>query len=193
MYDQVTKKMPMVSQPGTRPPEVRQSLLARLRALIAGVCRRRIRPLLQMTEVECGLTCLAMILAYYGRKVSVSDVRIQFGIGRDGASALNIVKAARNSGMRVRALSLQRSEFRHMLLPAIVHWQFNHFVVVERWTPKWVDIVDPATGRRRLTLQEFDAAFTGIVITLEPGASFQRGKAPSTVSLRSYVVQTLKQ
>jgi ATP-binding cassette subfamily B protein len=189
MYDQATKKMPILSP---QPQKARQPPLARLRVLATSVGRRRVRPLLQMTEVECGLTCLAMVLAYYGRKVSVSDLRLQFGTGRDGASALNIVKAARHYGLRVRALSLQHSEFRHMTLPAIVHWEFNHFVVVERWTPKWVDIVDPATGRRRLTAQEFDTAFTGIVVTLEPGANFQRRSASSAITLRSYIIETLK-
>lgn len=190
MYDLATQKMPTVP-----PRKPRQSPLAPLRSFTRGTLKRRIRPQLQMTEVECGLTCLAMVLDYYGRKTSTSDLRIQFGIGRDGASALNIVKVARNCGMRVRALSLQdHGEFRHMVLPAIVHWEFNHFVVVERWTPKWVDVVDPAHGRRRLTAEQFDKGFTGIVIILEPGANFQRTTGLSRVSLRSYsyILQTLK-
>jgi ABC-type bacteriocin/lantibiotic exporter with double-glycine peptidase domain len=140
-----------------------------------------------MTEVECGLTSLAMVLEYYGLKRSVGDLRVQFGVGRDGASALSIVKAARKCGMRVRAISLKEGEFRHMPLPAIIHWEFNHFVVVERWSKKFVDIVDPADGRRRLTPEEFDKGFTGVVITLEPGVEFQRGTSASRVTLKTYV------
>src|SRR5690242_16844249 len=143
-----------------------------LQLMLQGMCRRRVPPLLQMTRVECGLTCLAMMLSYHGRKTSVSELRARFGSGRDGFSALGIVKAARTFGMRVRAISLQHSEFRHVMLPAIVHWEFNHFLVVERWSRKSVLVVDPAGGRKKLTSEEFDKGFTGIVITMEPGVNF---------------------
>ena len=110
--------------------------------------------------VECGAASLAMILSYYGRKSSVSEVRDHCGVGRDGLSALSIVKAARSYGLRVRAIALQEDDFRFVTLPAIIHWEFNHFLIVERWTPKYVDLVDPAIGRRRVTAQEFDRSFT---------------------------------
>src|SRR5579875_1290304 len=131
--------------------------------------KRRVPPLLQMTQVECGLTCVAMLLSYYGRKTSVGELRARFGGGRDGLSALGIVKAARTFGMRVRAISLQHCDFRHVMLPAIVHWEFDHYVVVERWSPKYVWVVDPAGGRKKLSSEEFDKGFTGIVIMMEPG------------------------
>ena len=67
----------------------------------------------------------------------------------DGLTALDIVKAARGYAMRVRAVSLQENDFRNVTLPAIVHWEFNHYLIVERWMPKYVDLVDPASGRRR--------------------------------------------
>lgn len=166
---------------------------ASLQIVLQGIGRRRVPPLLQMTEVECGLTCLAMMLSYHGRKTSVSELRARFGGGRDGFSALGIVKAARTFGMRVRAISLQHSEFRHVMLPAIVHWEFNHFLVVERWSPKAVSVVDPATGRKKLTPEEFDKGFTGIVITMEPGVNFDRQSNPSPVSLRMLVMQAVRQ
>jgi ATP-binding cassette subfamily B protein len=150
-------------------------------------------PLLQMTEVECGLTCLAMMLSYHGRKTSVSELRARFGSGRDGFSALGIVKAARTFGMRVRAISLQHSEFRHVMLPAIVHWEFNHFLVVERWSRKSVLVVDPAGGRKKLTSEEFDKGFTGVVITMEPGVNFDRQSNVSPISLRMLVMQAVRQ
>lgn len=164
-----------------------------LRSIARRTLSRRVTPLIQMTEVECGLTCLAMILTYYGRKTSVSELRAQHGGGRDGFSALGIVKAGRSYGLRVRAISLQRNEFRHVSLPAIVHWEFNHFLVIERWTPTYVEVVDPAGGRRKLTSEEFDAGFTGIVIMFEPGANFNRHSTPSPVSLRSLIVQATRQ
>ena len=111
--------------------------------------RRRLPQLSQMNMVECGAACLAMVLSYYGRKTSVSEVSTRCDVGRDGLSALSIVKAARSYGMRVRAISLPHNDFRFVRLPAIIHWEFNHFVIVERWSPKRVDIVDPAAGRRQ--------------------------------------------
>jgi HlyB family type I secretion system ABC transporter len=162
-------------------------------SLLQGIVGKRVPPLLQMTEVECGLTCLAMMLSYHGRKTSVSELRSRFGGGRDGSSALSIVKAARTFGMRVRAISLPRSEFNHVMLPAIVHWEFNHFLVVERWTPNYVIVVDPAGGRKKLTSEEFDNGFTGIVITMEPGVNFSRQSIPSPVSLRTLIAQAIRQ
>src|SRR5438105_706831 len=155
--------------------------------------RKHVPQVRQMSEVECGLACLTMILGYYGRKTSLSELRTRYGVGRDGLSALGIVRAARDYGMRVRAISLQQDDFRFVQLPAIVHWEFNHFLVVERWSRTRVDVVDPARGRDRLTHDEFDAGFTGVVIILEPGVAFDRHAAPSRRAFRTYVQQYIQQ
>jgi ATP-binding cassette subfamily B protein len=146
----------------------------------------RVPVLQQISMVECGAACLAMVLSYYGRKTTISEVREQCGIGRDGLSALGIVKSARKYGMRVKALSLEENDFRFVPLPAIVHWEFNHFIVVERWSPKYVEVVDPASGRKRLSAKEFDEGFTGVVITMEPGVQFSRVNKISHLSLKTY-------
>ncbi|GER81920.1 NHLP family bacteriocin export ABC transporter peptidase/permease/ATPase [Thermogemmatispora aurantia] len=156
--------------------------------------RRRVRPLTQMNVVECGYACLAMILNYYGRPTSVSELRMRHGLGRDGLSALSIVKAARSYGLRTRAISLQRTEdFQAVPLPAVVHWEFKHFIVVERWTPRWVEVIDPAWGRKRLTPEEFDAGFTGIVILFEPGVHFSTEGSAHRVTLWMQVKQFARQ
>src|ERR687883_2149637 len=100
-----------------------------------------------------------MILSYYGRQARVSECAEYCGIGRDGITARTIVAAARHYGLRVKVYSLEPAELRHVSLPAIAHWDFNHFVVVERWSPNSVEIVDPATGRQHLRAAEFEAAF----------------------------------
>jgi ATP-binding cassette subfamily B protein len=146
-----------------------------------------------MSEVECGLAALAMVLGYHGRRLSLSELRTSSGVGRDGTSALDIVRTARAHGMRVRAVSLQRADLRFAQLPAIVHWEFNHFLVVERWSRRHVDVVDPARGRLRLAHDEFDAGFTGVVILLEPGTGFQRRAASSRWAFRGYAVQYFRQ
>jgi ABC-type bacteriocin/lantibiotic exporter with double-glycine peptidase domain len=154
---------------------------------------RRVPVLQQISMIECGAACLAMVLSYHGRKTTISEVREQCGIGRDGLSALDIVKAARKYGARVRAISLKENDFRFVALPAIVHWEFNHFIVVERWTPKYVEVVDPAAGRRRMTAQEFDEGFTGVVIMLEPGVQFSREHKVSQLSLGTYARSYIRQ
>ncbi len=147
----------------------------------------------QLSMVDCGAACLAMILSYYGRTTSVSEVLERCGVGRDGLSALSIVKAARMYGLRVRAFALQENDFRGVTLPAIVHWEFDHFIIVERWSPTHVEVVDPDLGRRRLTAEEFDEGFTGIVLMLEPGEHFDRRTSTSEMTLRTYLVRYLKQ
>lgn len=156
--------------------------------------RRRVPEVRQMSEVECGLSCLTMILNYYGCGISLSEMRTRCAVDRDGLSALEIVRIARDHGMRVRAVSLQRNDFRFVALPAIVHWEFDHFLVVERWSRKHVDVADPARGRCRLTQDEFDTGFTGVVIILEPGPAFSRRAAiPPQATFRTYVLQYVRQ
>ncbi len=127
----------------------------------------------QMSAVECGACCLAMILTYYGRATSISEVQERCGVGRDGLSALAIVKAARQYGLHARAVSLKKNDFRFLTSPAIAHWEFNHFVILERWSPRHVDLLDPAIGRRRVSPEEFEAGFTGVLLLLEPGPQFE--------------------
>ena len=166
-------------------PSLWSQILSRLRP-------RRIPVLLQLSAVECGAACLAMLLSYYGRKTTVAEVRERCQVGRDGLSALDIVKAARGYGLRVRAVSLQEDDLRLVTLPAIVHWEFNHFLIVERASPHQVEVVDPAVGRRRMSLEEFFTGFTGITLMLEPGVQFERASSTRGLSLGSYVRAYLK-
>jgi ATP-binding cassette, subfamily B, bacterial len=163
-------------------------------ALIRRLAAKRVAEVRQMSEVECGLACLTMILQYYGCRTSFSELRTRSGVGRDGLSALEIVRTARHYGMRVRAISLQRDDLRFVRLPAIVHWEFNHFLVVERWSRGHVDVIDPARGRERLTREQFDAGFTGVVILFEPGTTFDRRATPASRGVfRTYGLQYLRQ
>ena len=149
---------------------------------------RRVPVLRQMANMECGAACLAMILSYYGRKTSIPEASNYLGIGRDGASALAIATAGREQGLRVRAYTIEPTDFQDVKCPAIVHWNFNHFLIVERWTPKYVDVVDPAIGRRSLSAAEFDAGFTGVVLVCEPGVNFER-RAAAQPFWRSFLVR----
>ena len=154
--------------------------------------RWRVPFVMQMTAVECGAACLAMILGYYGRRTTISEIREQCSVGRDGLSAASILKAAQQYGLRGRGLSLQENDFHYVPLPAIIHWQFSHFVVIEHWTSRYVYIVDPAIGRRRISAEDFDESYTGVVLTLEPGVHFDRSTPARKLTMRSYVARYTK-
>ena len=134
---------------------------------------KRISVQFQLTDSECGAACLAMILTHFGRKTSVAECRDKCSPGRDGLTARVIARAAQEFGLRVKAYSLEPPAMSEVPLPALVHWTFNHFVVLEAWSSKRVRIVDPAAGRRALTFEEFEAGFTGVVLTFEPGVQFE--------------------
>ena len=154
--------------------------------------RRRVPEIRQVTAVECGAACIAMILNYYGYATGVTEVLERCGVGRDGLTALEIVKSARLYGLRVRAVSVELEEFRFVTLPAIVHWEFNHFLIVERWSRSRVEVVDPAYGRRTLTPAEFDEGFTGVAIMLEPGVQFEQRAPSKSLTLWSYMRSFLR-
>jgi HlyB family type I secretion system ABC transporter len=127
-----------------------------------------------------------MILGYFGRNTRIAECRDVCAPGRDGVYAQIIAKAARQFGLNVRAFSLQHTDFSTIALPAIIHWNFNHFVVLERWSPKQMTIVDPAAGRRTVSAREFDQRFTGIVLICTPAASFERRRSTGQHPWRSF-------
>lgn len=129
----------------------------------------------QLHVTECGAACLGSVLAYFGRRVPAEELREACGVNRDGASAADIVMAARRYGLSVTGWRKEPDALTDLPLPAILHWEFNHFVVLEgcrrgRWY-----INDPANGRRSVSSEAFDDAFTGIVLVPEPTSEFRRG------------------
>jgi HlyB family type I secretion system ABC transporter len=140
--------------------------------------KRRTPVILQLNAVECGAACLAMILGYFGRKARLEECRSKCDPGRDGVSAQTIVAAARDFGLRTRALSLSPGGLAGVNLPCIVYWKNNHFVVLERWSSERVTLVDPAWGRRQLSASDFEEGFSGVVLQFEAGPDFDTRPAP---------------
>ncbi|WP_256568692.1 peptidase domain-containing ABC transporter [Myxococcus qinghaiensis] len=139
--------------------------------------RRRVPEIRQMTMTDCGAACLAMVLGYHGRELSLEAVRELTGPGRDGANAKSLLSAARKLGLLGRAVSMDLDRLPFIPPATILHWRFTHWVVFERLGDGWVEVVDPDQGRRRVTLEQFSQCFTGVALRLEPAPDFQRGRA----------------
>ena len=155
-----------------------------------GVCK--VPVIMQLEAVECGAACLTMIAAYYGKWIPLEKVRKDCGVSRDGLKALNIVKVARSYGLEANGFRFSDSEIlkSDCEFPCIIHWNFNHFVVLNGFTKKYAVINDPARGTVKVPISEFDKSFTGICIMFKPEENFIPEGSPK--SILSFVKKRLK-
>jgi len=144
--------------------------------------RTRVPTVMQMESIECGAACLCMVLAGVGRWVPLQVIRDQCGVSRDGSSARDIVKAAREYGMEAKGFKAEPDQIKSMTTPLILFWGVDHFVVLEGWGGgKWY-LNDPGTGRRVVDDEEFNRKFTGIALSCRPGDGFKKGgRQPSLI------------
>lgn len=128
---------------------------------------------LQMEATECGAASLAMILAAYKSFIPLEQLRVECGINRDGSKASNIMKAARRMNLDAKGFRMETEGLFEVKMPCILHWNFNHFVVLEGFRNGKVYINDPASGKRTVSYEELDMAFTGVVLTFTPGPDYR--------------------
>ena len=140
--------------------------------------------IMQMEALECGAACLAMVMAYYSKWVPLEQTRVDCGVSRDGSNAKNVLLAARNYGFEAKGYRMEVEAIKKMATyPCIIHWNFDHFVVLDGFKGNKAYLNDPARGTVKVSMEEFDESFTGICIQLSPGPDFvPSGKRKSTIA-----------
>ncbi len=152
------------------------------RPLTKGVAK--VPVVMQMEALECGAASLAMICAYYNKWIPLEQIRVDCGVSRDGANAKNLLVAARSYGFTAKGYRYEPDDLKkHGKFPCIIHWNFNHFVVLDGFKGKKAVINDPAKGNYTVSMETFDKSFTGICLMFEPNENFvPSGKRKSVLS-----------
>jgi len=140
--------------------------------------------IMQMEALECGAACLAMVLAYYDKWIPLEQVRFDCGVSRDGSNMKNVFLAAQHYGLNVHGYRMELDGLKESgSFPCIIHWEFNHFVVLDGFKNGKAVLNDPARGVVQVSMEDFDEAFTGLVLTFAPGENFvPSGKRASTLA-----------
>lgn len=138
--------------------------------------------IMQMEALECGAASLTMILAYYGKWVPLEQIRADCGVSRDGSNARNVLKAARSYGLTAKGYRYEPEDLKkNGKFPCIIHWNFNHFLVLDGFRGDKAYLNDPAKGNYAVSMETFDKSFTGICMMFEPGESFEPSGKPKSV------------
>jgi ATP-binding cassette, subfamily B, bacterial CvaB/MchF/RaxB len=147
--------------------------------------RHRLPVFIQTEATECGLCSLAMVAHYHGHRTDLPQLRLRFAISRKGATLEALMRIAEALGLQTRALRLEMEQLPQLLLPCVLHWDMNHFVVLRSVGAREAVIHDPAVGERRISLAEFGKHFTGVALEISAGPGFKAQADGPTPSLRA--------
>ncbi len=148
-----------------------------LRKLAAERFSQRIPLVRQLSATDCGAAALAMALGYHGKQVPLAELRQSLGVGRNGTSAAALLRTGRLYGLRGRGVRAEVSDLAALPAGTVLFWEFSHYVVLDGPAGNFVKIVDPAGGRRKVPIEKFRRAFTGVALIFEPSEAFTPGKA----------------
>lgn len=141
-------------------------------------------PLVHQTEAsECGLACIAMICGHYGKHIDLLELRHRFNLSSRGSTLSNIIEITRQLDLTSRAFTLELEDLQALTTPCLLHWEFNHFVVLVSIGDRNVVIHDPARGRRKISFAELSTSFTGVALEVFPTSSFIKKVKSSSFSL----------
>ncbi len=146
--------------------------------------RKKVPVVLQNEAAECGLACVCMVASFHGHELDLRQLRQRFSISLKGTTLANLVEIGSHMKLTARPLSLDLDEARHLQLPCILHWSFNHFVVLERIRPWGFQIIDPALGRRSVEWKDLSRHFTGVALELTPNPEFKRARQKDKLRVR---------
>lgn len=135
----------------------------------------------QMEATECGAASLCMIFDYWGHYIPLEQMRVETGVSRDGCAAGNLMRTALKYGFETHGYRKEPESLKSLQMPCIIHWNFEHFVVLEGFKGNYVYLNDPACGRRKVDYETFDSNFTGIVMTFAPTEKFEKKKSDQKV------------
>ncbi len=148
---------------------------------------RSLPVILQTEATECGLACLGMVAGYHGRRTDLAQLRRQFSISQHGATLGQLIGIAGALGLACRPLRLDLEDLDQLRTPCILHWNLNHFVVLKKATRRGLVIHDPASGLRRVSLDETSRSFTGVALELWPSAEFRPSAPPPAIRFRDLI------
>lgn len=152
---------------------------------------RSLPMILQAEAAECGLACIGMVAGFHGHHVDLLQLRSRFALSLKGATLSHLIKVAGELGLASRPLKLDLDHLHELKLPCILHWEFNHFVVLREVGPRSITIHDPASGVRTCSMQEVSRAFTGVALELWPDTDFRPAQAQPRMRLRDLMGQTV--
>ncbi len=141
--------------------------------------------ILQTEAAECGLACLGMIAGFYGYRTDLSSLRRNYPVSMKGMTLVHLINIAHCMNLVTRPLKLELGDLNQLKLPCIVHWNFNHFVVLSEVHNTSVTILDPAFGERKLSMDEMSKSFTGVALELWPNPDFKRQEKKQSIKVRS--------
>ena len=148
---------------------------------------RKIPTILQTEATECGLACIAMISHYYGYESDLLSLRRRFPVSQKGSNLNQLIKISNQIKLVTRPLKLELEDLNQLRTPCILHWDFNHFVVLQKVSGNKVTILDPAFGKRILSLEEVSKHFTGVALELWPNTDFEKKEEKNQIQLRSLI------
>lgn len=143
-------------------------------------------PLILQTEIaECGLACICMIASYWGHEIDLASIRRRFSVSLKGMNLKNLMTMAEGLSLQTRAVKMESSCLYAIKMPCILHWDFNHFVVLKSIAKNKIKINDPAVGERCINFSEFEQHFTGVALEMFPNGNFEKKEEPKKFTFLS--------